>query len=39
MWSKSSGLCRGVKVQYLDQRCSGVEVKVLEIGNTEVKCK
>ena len=29
----------GVKVQYLDPRCSGVEVKVLEIGNTQVKYK
>ena len=37
MWSKSSGLCRGVKVTYLDQRCSGVEVKLLEIGNTVLK--
>ena len=24
---------------YLDPRCSGVEVKVLEIGNTQVKHK
>ena len=29
-------ICK-VKVQYLDPRCSGVEVKVLEIGNTQVK--
>ena len=28
-----------VKVQYFPQRCSGVEVKVLEIGNTQVKYK
>ena len=26
-------------VQYSDRRCSGVEVKLLEIGNTEVKYK
>ena len=26
-----------MKVQYLDPRCSGVEVKVLGIGNTQVK--
>ena len=29
--------CSEVKVQYLDPRCSGVEVKVLEIGNTQLK--
>ena len=28
-----------VKVQYLDPRCSGVEVKVLGIGITQVKYK
>ena len=28
---------KSVKVQYLDPRCSGVEVKVLGIGNTQIK--
>ena len=31
--------CSGVKVQYLDPRCSGVEVKVMEIGNSKVLYK
>ena len=34
-----SNNCSGVKVQYLDQRFSGVEVKVLEIGNIIEKKK
>ena len=32
--SNFSNNCSGVKVQYLPLRCSEVEVKVLEIGNT-----
>ena len=28
-----------VKIQYLDPRCRGVELKVLEIGYTQVKYK
>ena len=34
-----SSNCSGVKVQYLPLRCSGVEVKVLEIGNTYIISK
>ena len=34
-----SNKCSGLKVQCLDPRCSGVEGKVLEIGNTQVMCK
>ena len=34
-----SNSCSGVKVQYLPLRCSGVGVKVQEIGNTQVKYK
>ena len=36
---KFSNKCSGVKVQYFDPRCRGVEVKLLEIGNTQVKHK
>ena len=34
---KCSNHCSGAKVEYFDLRCSGVEVKLLEIGNTEVQ--
>ena len=36
---KCSNKCSGVKVKYLDLTCSGVEVNLLEIGNTQLMFK
>ena len=39
LWLTSSNKCSGVKAHNLNLRCSGIGVKVLEIGNAQAKYK